>query len=935
MEKLLLSKRALYRAIIVVYFLSAALVHAGGKTGELEGAKVKDPQQIEVDINCVTPVLRDENLVKDIHLHIMRSYVTTKRINDLTGWACPQGLKYPMTLKAGSVNLMPVDDANKSITTDSWTIGDKALDSKQGYPAPYPFSYGWECEPNFEGLHGYGTALHGVTDRQIEVDFPGYIAFRKGTDKTPDILLIVLRGSQGESWQGKEQTSVVGKVLKEFNSASWMTNFALAPISMEEFFNKSEKVKKIGITSTVKNTVKSVTSSNKESQDYGDMLLHGGFAYKAMSYRVSMIKSITNMLKRVYLSEKGYTRDALLSREEMVIKDGDSARGQLTKSLQGLPDALTQLSDVVNTLGLECLKNLNIIVTGHSQGGALAQLTFLDVVVNVLPKLFPEKTNKEDGIFDNSIHGNCTLYSVSGAKVAYTQGTVDFFNDTCGLYNMVRHNSFMDTVPNTPPQGKDIGNLWLDGTTAMIVKSKELNGFISKKTKWEATEIEEFIHPFVKIQRAYEWQGDSAIDLGNDAGIFIAAAHYGAPFNIDKDDNFCPLLPSTDLVEGLRRGLTAPSEIGKDNFVYAKGLALAGDWATVLDRDIFGLDNEETRKKGLAVLGEILGYNNVKYAKDNPSHITLITETVMYQYILPGKHDQNKMLEEIYKLGKEIVDKSVFILPERGSGKRTQYSDSNTTHEVLSILRNKQNSFVDRKSFFEPYIHIRGTSLEWFGQLKLNRFSQIIDGKNQGGFVMLSSEEKTEGNPSLYLFYLFSGSFDKEVSTSNKTLGQLFIDQVNRVVDDKNKTKEVYISLPRSARSSNVFSALMGKKSHTTQKALDELGKLILSSDNVMIVTRGEGEFTSESSDSSEEGPGERQDVLYGKTTVATLTRSKSKITIAIEAGGSTEGNRKKYKAAILKSVGKTLPKEMIIDCQKVEGNYYRFLLGQSLFEEW
>ena len=444
--------------------------------GEKQFPPLVTQKGVEISVSAVFQAIHS-----DVLLHILRSYETTKRdsrvkVRPQDAFLHSEALFQSMTLLAGTRELFPR--------------------AEKGREAPYAFKDTWICDKNFSGVHGI-TVVHSIWDAQ-ENDFPGYVALRKGD---PDILLVVLRGTQGELFQP------AGGYL----GPSWMTNLSVRkePISPEIFGFKGK--------------------------------IHHGFLQKVLSYRINLIGSIHKLL---------------------------------VNELKGKTE------------------NLIVVVVGHSQGAAVAQITFVDLIHNAGPILFGKDfTNQQNRFY---------LYILSAPKVAGDKATANSMHAIGIRENMIRHNVMQDPVPNAGvdkifdgfgeyyPTGylsledsidvvnkvvryeveseemtpeatlKEIKerqvalkaiNATIEKSSFLYLLSKKQDDSLPKKILAKTAAQALMIEAFAQMKKMQS-QG-----FGNPFW-YIAAWHYGDRCNPYGSFAFDPRLPSSDLKKGLEKGRT-------------------------------------------------------------------------------------------------------------------------------------------------------------------------------------------------------------------------------------------------------------------------------------------------------------------------------------------------------------------------------------------
>jgi hypothetical protein len=256
----------------------------------------------------------------------------------------------------------------------------------------------WLRDRNFSGIHGLvdysswgqmlvGSCLECFTGGayMAEIDSPGFVALRKPTEESPYYLIaVVLRGSQGEDFQ--PGSGILGP--------SWGTNFdaVACSITAGEF----------GIDGQVcaGYTLK-MRSCNFTAEDFISMIENG---------------EIEDPLIRHNLSGEGRP----IERASMFYPLNQSMR----KILDRIPP--------------EDLDRVRVVVTGHSQGGGLAQIALLQLIHD-FGHVFPGFVNNVDTPY---FFG----YFLSAPRVAADKETADAYNQYVGGDNMLNHSAFRDVV---------------------------------------------------------------------------------------------------------------------------------------------------------------------------------------------------------------------------------------------------------------------------------------------------------------------------------------------------------------------------------------------------------------------------------------------------------------------------------------------------------
>jgi hypothetical protein len=250
----------------------------------------------------------------------------------------------------------------------------------------------WLVDRNFTGTHGHiertsfarrmlNRGLEFVTGGTFsaEIDFPGFVAFMKPSGDCPYyVIAVVFRGSQGEDFQP-------GSGLL---SASWATNYDAAPLEISE-------------------------------EEFGFLgRMHAGYTSKVLSCDLPWTELVP-------MVAAGEVMNPLPDLE---------LTGLIYPIELGIVQALGQIP-------AEERGKIRFVVTGHSQGGGLAQVA--------LPKLlhiFGHQLQCLPGFVDNLQTPRFFGYFLSAPRVAADRETVDAYDAFVGHDNMVNHFAFRDIV---------------------------------------------------------------------------------------------------------------------------------------------------------------------------------------------------------------------------------------------------------------------------------------------------------------------------------------------------------------------------------------------------------------------------------------------------------------------------------------------------------
>ncbi|MDR3273998.1 MAG: hypothetical protein LBS87_01530 [Puniceicoccales bacterium] len=230
--------------------------------------------------------------------------------------------------------------------------------------------HNWHCIRNFQGQQGtFATpnigwrvikcvlSLFTKGNMVVEVDYPGFVAYRTDYGHGDDTIwiVVVLRGSQGEDFQP------FGGML----GSSWITNLSVGTASLPA----------------------------KDFPFSGDV--HSGYLNKMLACGISMKNSINEALE---------------------------------------------------SIGQDNFHRVKFVVTGHSQGGGLAQIA-LPMIIKEFSYIYANGKAHGNFEFKNNKTPRFFGYFMSAPRVSCGQKTADTFTKYIGKYNMIRHGAHGDIVP--------------------------------------------------------------------------------------------------------------------------------------------------------------------------------------------------------------------------------------------------------------------------------------------------------------------------------------------------------------------------------------------------------------------------------------------------------------------------------------------------------
>ncbi|MDR1590646.1 MAG: hypothetical protein LBR92_01440 [Puniceicoccales bacterium] len=244
----------------------------------------------------------------------------------------------------------------------------------------------YNCDRNFTGIHGNlreGSHLGNALNVSLEMFTLG--RFSPEIDLAGyvailkngqyPVIVTVFRGSQGEDFQPGSGAF----------SASWATNYDASPMEVDP-------------------------------ELYGfEGAVHAGYLAKINSCNLS--------------------RDVL---EAMVDEGKISNPLQSREDLDFIYPLFTSIQNAIDQIPEDERSNIRFVVTGHSQGGGLAQIA-LPLIINQFKDAIPE-------FIDNIRTPRFFGYFLSAPRIAADQTTVDNYNAFVGHENMINHFAFRDVV---------------------------------------------------------------------------------------------------------------------------------------------------------------------------------------------------------------------------------------------------------------------------------------------------------------------------------------------------------------------------------------------------------------------------------------------------------------------------------------------------------
>ncbi|MDR0418197.1 MAG: hypothetical protein LBH08_02070 [Puniceicoccales bacterium] len=265
----------------------------------------------------------------------------------------------------------------------------------------------WICDRNFTGIHGnlnsrIGNILNVAFEAITLGKFSPEIDFPGyvavlENDPYP-VICVTLRGSQGEDFQP-------GSGLL---SASWATNYDAGPLEVDpELYGFVGK-------------------------------MHSGYLTKINS---------CNLPREAFeqIVDEREIVNPLQSREDLDF---------IYPLFESIRCAIEQIPE-------ERRSNIRFVVTGHSQGGGLAQVA-LPLIINQFGRMIP-------GFINNTETPRFFGYFLSAPRVAADQETVDSYNALVGYDNIINHFAFRDVVTMACLHGyKTLGHLACDSARDVL-----------------------------------------------------------------------------------------------------------------------------------------------------------------------------------------------------------------------------------------------------------------------------------------------------------------------------------------------------------------------------------------------------------------------------------------------------------------------------------
>lgn len=265
----------------------------------------------------------------------------------------------------------------------------------------------WICGRNFTGVHGGGSSrIGGVLNAAFEAITLGrfspeidFPGYVAVLKMDPYyVIAVVLRGSQGEDFQP-------GSGLL---SASWATNYDAGSLAVDpELYGFQGR-------------------------------MHGGYVAKMNSCN----------LQREEFEQMIANREI----ENPLPKEAD---------LDFIYPLFESVQDAIGQIPEEERSNIRFVVTGHSQGGGLAQVA-LPLIIHQFGGMIPD-------FVDNVTTPRFFGYFLSAPRVAADQETVDNYNALVGHDNMINHFAFRDVVTMACLHGcKTLGHLACDSARDVL-----------------------------------------------------------------------------------------------------------------------------------------------------------------------------------------------------------------------------------------------------------------------------------------------------------------------------------------------------------------------------------------------------------------------------------------------------------------------------------
>ncbi|MDR1665978.1 MAG: lipase family protein [Puniceicoccales bacterium] len=244
--------------------------------------------------------------------------------------------------------------------------------------------------------------------------------------------------------------------------------------------------------------------------------------------------------------------------------------GYLEKYLSSRLQIFGHIRSLFKDLPEEDKSQLLVIVTGHSQGGGLAQIAALDIEETLGTELFGEK-------FDNTWSPHFFLLTVSAPNVVGNDETRSFYHRQFGKDNIVRIFSPLDIVPYACLSSNWLHIKFLADRLREIeigfssvghLALEDVHSLVARSARMEKADRREFLdglsygylnsllsrHPcgFLRWAR-YKLNAltcyNRAARLMGGISTFVCRQHYVGP------DGFDPRMPTVNLKRALTRGI--------------------------------------------------------------------------------------------------------------------------------------------------------------------------------------------------------------------------------------------------------------------------------------------------------------------------------------------------------------------------------------------
>lgn len=153
-----------------------------------------------------------------------------------------------------------------------------------------------------------------------------------------------------------------------------------------------------------------------------------------------LTKKQRNEFEKIYNSisgiKKGLQEANRLQSQKVLPNFIEMHRGYLYRIIRMREAIEDEVMKIYNSLSLQKQKQLQIVFTGHSQGGGLGTIAAPIMIKSLAKKMFSDESSK----FDNKIYNKFKAHFLSSPRVWHGQESRDWAESVIGKNNIVRQN---------------------------------------------------------------------------------------------------------------------------------------------------------------------------------------------------------------------------------------------------------------------------------------------------------------------------------------------------------------------------------------------------------------------------------------------------------------------------------------------------------------